>query len=430
VIERKTAALRRLAKHRVVRNALALYGIQAANYILPWITFPYLTRVLGAEKFGLLGVAQAFIQYFVVVTEYGFNFTATRDISICRDDADRVSRIFTSVMIAKTLLMLACFVAMMTIVFAVPQLRADLPLYLISFTAVVGNVLFPQWLFQGLEEMGYITAREIGARVIGLLPTFLLVHGPGDYLMAAFIQSGSVALAGLAGLILMPKVTAVRFTRVRWREIRDTYTGGFHIFISTAAITLYTRGNTFLLKFIASERETGYFVLAQRFIEPAKSLVMPISIALFPHISHLSAKRPHEAIAFLRKYAVRLCLPFAALSLGIVVLAPLAIRLGGGPKYAGAVPMLQWMAPIPFILSFSTLYATQFMLGLGYKKQWARMILLGGGLNFLVLFPLLRVVSPGIAVSITGTAVELWVSVRSWIFYRAHRDLPQPAPVE
>ena len=50
-----------------------------------------------------------------------------------------------------------------------------MPLYLISFTAVVGNVLFPQWLFQGLEEMGYITAREIGARLIGLLPTFLLV---------------------------------------------------------------------------------------------------------------------------------------------------------------------------------------------------------------------------------------------------------------
>ena len=56
------------------------------------------------------------------------------------------------------------------------------------------------------------------------------------------------------------------------------------------------------------------------------------------------------------------------------------------------------------------------------------MILLGGVLNFAILIPLLRFVSPGIAVSITSTLVELWVLIRSWIFYRRHRDHVEPTP--
>ena len=92
---------------------------------------------------------------------------------------------------------------------------------------------------------------------------------------------------------------------------------------------------------------------------------MPISVALFPHISHISVNRPQHAVTLIRRYAGRLSIPFAAVSLGLFVLSPLAIRLGGGAKYAGAAPMLQLMSPIPFILSFSLLYATQFMLGMG-----------------------------------------------------------------
>ena len=92
----------RYFRSSVVRNALSLYGIQAANYILPWFTFPYLLRVLGVEKFGAIAFAQAFVSYFLVVTEYGFNFTATREISIHREDQLKLSQIFTATMLAKS----------------------------------------------------------------------------------------------------------------------------------------------------------------------------------------------------------------------------------------------------------------------------------------------------------------------------------------
>src|SRR5207237_3056842 len=132
---------------------------------------------------------------------------------------------------------------------------------------------------------------------------------------------GSVTLAAIAGLAGMRRFTRVRFTAVAWPEIREIYKEGFPVFLSTAAITLYTRSNLFILGFLANERELGYFGVAQRIVEAAKSLVMPISTALFPHISHLSASRPMDAIGFLRRNVVRLTAPFAALSAALLVLA-------------------------------------------------------------------------------------------------------------
>jgi PST family polysaccharide transporter len=414
--------VKRYFQSTVARNAIALYGIQAAQYILPWFTYPYLTRVLHPAGWGRILIAQAFVQFFVIVTDYGFNFTATREVAIHRNDLGKLSKILTSVTVAKLLLMTASLVAMIVIAKSVPSLRSELPLYLITFLTVIGNVIFPVWLFQGLEEMQFLAFREIGARLIGLLPTFLLVRNESDILWAAAVQSGSVAFAGLIGLFSVPRVTKARFVRVTTKEVLGTFRDGWHVFLSTAAITVYTRSNTFILGLIAPPAVAGYFGTALRLVDTTKGLVTPLSTSIFPHISRLSSEDPEGAINFIRRHTMRLMLPFFGISLALLAGAPLMIRVLNGKQYTPAIPLLMVMSPIPAIVSAAVIYATYYMLGLGYKKEWSRIFIQAGFVNFLVMLPLLRVISPGMTMAITATATEAYVLVAAYLFYRkTHR---------
>ena len=159
-------------------------------------------------------------------------------MAIHRDDPEKLSRIFSAVMIARGLLALACLAVMIPIVELTPAMKPHLLLFLIAYMNVISTVLFPQWLFQGLEKMGVVTAREIGARLVGLLPTFILVHGPGDYLYAATVQTGSGVVAAVAGLMMMNRFTTARFRLVSWEEVLEQYRESWHVFLSVAAMNL------------------------------------------------------------------------------------------------------------------------------------------------------------------------------------------------
>jgi hypothetical protein len=131
-----------LLKHPLVKNALLLYVVQFSSYLFPLATLPFLSRVLHPEKFGLVVFSQAFVWYFLTLSDYGFALTATRKVAAHRDESEELSRIFSSVMGAKLLLMGVGFALMLGIVFSAPKLRPYALLFTITYLNVVGNVIF------------------------------------------------------------------------------------------------------------------------------------------------------------------------------------------------------------------------------------------------------------------------------------------------
>ena len=111
---------------RIVKNIFSLSLLQGANYLLPLLTVPYLIRVLGIEYFGLLAFVTAVITYFLVLTDYGFNLSATSKVANNRNDINKVNEIFSSVLTIKLVLVVLGFLLLLVIAAFIPRMQSDI----------------------------------------------------------------------------------------------------------------------------------------------------------------------------------------------------------------------------------------------------------------------------------------------------------------
>jgi len=416
--------IRRVFGHVVFRNAAVLYIVQISSYVFPLISLPYLSRVLTTEKFGMVAFAQTFVWYFVLLTEYGFNLTATRAIAIHGQDREGVSRIFSAVLIAKTLLTLIGLVILLSIVGAVPQLRPYLALFLISFLSVVGNMLFPLWLYQGLQKMEHVAIRDFLAKLLALGALFLLVHSDRDYLLAAGAQSGGLLLAGLAGLITVPWQLKVHYRWPGWGAVREQLEAGWPVFISLIMAAFGNITNTFILGLRSPGAEVAYFSAIWRVISSLRSLVSPISGAVYPHVSQKASRSETDVIAFIRKYGLMIAAPFIAGGLLLVMGAPWLVPLFLGAKYRPAIIVLQLTSFSPALFAFQQIFSTYYMLACGYYKAWMRMIMVCMAVNFVVLVPALFLLRGSVALGSAQLATDVTAAaLYCWFYFRQRRRL-------
>ncbi|GAB6077194.1 flippase [Desulfurobacterium crinifex] len=273
-------------KKRLLENFFSLSVLQGANYILPLITLPYLVRVLGPEKFGLIAFAQAFIQYFNILTDYGFNLSATREISIHRENKEKVSEIFSSVMIIKLGLLVLSFLIMTIIVFSFEKFKRDWLIYYLTFGMVVGQALFPVWFFQGMERMKYITFLNITAKLIFAISIFVFVHEVSDYIYVPLINSLGFFISGILAIWIVVKDFNIRIYVPRTSTLVEYLRDSSQFFLSRVSVSIYTSTNAFVLGLFTNNRMVGYYSIAEKLYIALQQIYHPLVNTLYPYVAH------------------------------------------------------------------------------------------------------------------------------------------------
>lgn len=414
---------------RLAENIFSLLVLQGANYILPLLTLPYLVRVLGPEKFGIIAFAQAFIQYFVILTDYGFNLSATRQIAQFKEDSAKISRLFCAVLGVKFLLMSLSFVLLTTIVMLVPSMREQWPVYLATSLMVLGTALFPQWFFQGMERMKYITALNITAKVIATCSIFIFVRSEADYVIAAGIQAAGMTIAGLIGLLAVRRITRITLKTPNLTELKRVLADGWHVFLSTAAVNLYTSSNTVILGLLTNPVAVGYFSAAEKLVKAVTGLISPLGQALYPHIATLVINSRSTALAFIRKALILFTSIGLLLSILLYTFAMPLVKLLLGEQYLSAVSVVQLMAFLPLIIAVSNILGIQTMLNFGFQKEFSTCLVLGAAVNLTLIFPLsylFGIEGAAISVLLTETVITLsmgWMLRKQGVYLFAKKEI-------
>ena len=398
------------SKESLRNNIIALAIVQASNYILPLISLPYLARVLGAESFGKVVFAQALMMYFILVVEYGLSWSATRKVAENRENRVLLGEIFMNIWAVQWLLIVLCSVIFVSIVFGVEKFREDIGFYAAAFFIVLGNVLFPIWFFQGVEKLQLQSVLQFAGKLMGLLFIFVLVKNENDGIWVLLSNALSAIIAGLFSIFFIFKSGYFKICFPSLSGVRQEFVEGFSLFASRVSISFYTMLIPLALGWIAGPVALAYFNVADKLRVGAQSLITPISQAIFPRISHLVSKNESSAYQLIKRSAVAIFLVSGSASLMLFVLSEPLVQLMAGEGFDGAVSVLRWMSPVPFLVGMSNLFGVQLMIPLRLNIAFNRILFCAAVLCVIILWPLINYAEANGA-AITLMIVEFFVSV-------------------
>ena len=406
-----------MKKANLFHNIFALSSVQALSYILPLITLPYVTRVLGVEAWGTVALVQVVLSYFTMVTNWGFGLSGTRKVAEYRNDPNKLSEIFMATWLAQWILcVVVCFVLIGMTQYI--QYFESVTIYFIfGIGIIIGNILFPVWFLNGLERMKELAGIQIFARSAAVPLTFIFIKQPNDAPLLLAITGFTGILSGALSIVWIKKTLNLKWVIPTINQIYLELKEGASIFSSTLWISCYTTITPIILGSMSGASEVGYYAFADRFKSLAQSLLVPISQSLFPRLSHLFVENVTEAKALIIKSSKFILTISLVSSLLLWIFAPYIVIAMGGESFRPAIDVLRWLAPLPFVISLSNIFGIQVMIP--NKKTKAFNLILGicGAFSLITLVPFVYMkgyIGASINTLITEILVTLLMSIYLW----------------
>ena len=341
----------------LLENTMMLYILQFSNMALGLLTQGYQMRVLGLSNIGVLGAAQYATNFFQILIDFGFIYSATAKVSRFREDKNVLSRVLTCVILSKAMFMALSFLVLFA--FIAPSLpdRSQVLVYAFYLLSVCTYALLPDFMYRGLEQMSTITIRAVAIKFFATLMIFLFVKQPGDYYMVPlFTAIGNLGAIVFVYWHLFTRV-GVRFCRVRpwevWVELKDSS----QFFLSKVAASVNSNLNGILLGAMAGSAATGLYTNADKVIGAAKAGMSPIADSLYPHMMK------HRNFSLIKK-AMLIVYPVILLGCAVVfIFAKPLLVFWLGEEGAQVVTPLRLLMPVAvfsfpnYVLGYPTMGA-------------------------------------------------------------------------
>jgi PST family polysaccharide transporter len=328
-------------KKNVFKNIIMLYGYSIAKILLPFVTVPYLARVISTDAYGVVLYVKSMGTYLQMIVDFGFMLSGTKDIVMARESMEEVGEISGDILLARLLLAAMAFAGLVVLTWTLPILRGYELYTLISFVPIFLTIFLFDYIFRGLERMQVITSRFLVMRGTAAVLTFVFVHGDADMMWIQILDIvGGVAAVTLVLVELKKLGIRVRLGSLRraWRKLKESAL----YFLSNMATTAFNVLNTLLVGVYQAPSDVAYWGVCLSMVSAIQSFYSPITDGVYPDM--VKTKNINQI-----KQMLKIFMPIVAAGcLFCWLAADYALLILGGGKYVGAAYLFRAMIPILF----------------------------------------------------------------------------------
>lgn len=378
--------------------------LQIASYLFPLITIPYLARVIGVEGFGKIAFAAAVVVWFQTVADWGFNYTATRDVAQNKDNLGKVSEIFSNVLWARTLLALLSFVMLLLLIFTVPYFKENQAVLLVTFLLVPGNIFYPEWFFQAMESMKFITIFNLISKAIFTVLVFVFIEEKSDFILQPLFISLGYVISGAFSMYLIVVKWKVKIYKPKLNSIYKIIRNSTDVFISNIMPNLYNSLAVILLGFWGGSVANGIYDAGRKFVGIAHSFMTVVVRVTFPYLSRKIDKHDLFAKVYLAVSMIG--------SVALFLVSPILIKLFFTKDFHDAEIVLRISSISIFLVALSRVYGTNYLIIKGYENILRNMTIICSIIGFIISLPLVYYYSYiGASITLVVTQAILGFSI-------------------
>ena len=401
-----------------------LYNLiyQITAILLPLITMPYVSRVLGPQGVGTNSLTNANTQYFMLLGTLGITMYSTKKIATVRETRRKLRQTFWEIF---SIQFIGCMISYIIFVLVL-GIRSSLGLYyMLQGFFILSSAIDISWYFVGIEDFKNASIRSFLVKIISVFLIFIFVKDSNDLWQYILINSLTMFIGQFVMWIYVDKST-FSFKSLDKLKLRRHITPILVLFIPQVATQIYTVLDKTMLGVFSPTVEVGYYDQSQKIVRILLTILTSLGTVMMPRIASLISKNQHDIVKnTLKKSFTIISFLAIPIAFGIMGVSDRFIPMFFGYEYLSVIPLLKISSILVIIIGLGNVFGTQYMIAVGKNKEYTISVCVGAAVNFilnLILIPkfsALGAVIATVSAELSIALIQLWYSREivdiSWI---------------
>ncbi|HOV25841.1 MAG TPA: flippase [Pseudobacteroides sp.] len=390
--------------------------LNAVSLILPLITMPYISRVLGVDGVGIYNYTLSITQYFIIFGSLGLTMYGNRQIAYTRDDKEKMSRTFWSILILRITSTGFATVLYYLIFGNIDTYRE---IYMIQAINIISAMVDISWLYIGLEDFKKTVTRNLAVKIIGVCLIFLFVKTQNDLKLYVLINVLMVLLGNLIMWVYLPGILIK--TKIRIREIKDHLLPAVQLFIPQIAIQVYVVIDKSMIGLLSNVEEVGLYAQAENIVKAALAMVTALGTVMLPRMSNIFANGDKEKMdSYLNASLRGVAYAAVPMFIGIACISKEFVGWFFGAGFELVTYLIMVISPILYFIAMSNVMGVQYLLPSNRIKAFTVSVTTGAAVNVILNFLMIPPMK-SLGASIATVAAEF--SVAGVQFYYLRKEI-------